>query len=268
MMNKIQAQIMNIRFLRNVWLPVGIAIALSLTSGCVTETKTGMERNADPQKSLQANVDLGLGYMQRGDLARAKEKLDKANSIDSNSAVVHNAFGLLFQVEGDDENAERHFQRSIRIDPHFALAHNNYGAFLYAKGRYGEAIEQLKEATADPFYRARAQVFENLAMCYLKVGNNAEAIGAFKRAISVNPNQAKSLLELAELSYDQPDYVAARDLYSRYVKVAEQNAKSLWLGIRIARVFRDKDEEASYVLMLKNIFPTSEEYRMYQDLVR
>lgn len=238
-----------------------------LLAGCVTET-TGPERKADPQKSLQANVDLGLGYLQRGDLARAKEKLDKALAIDSDSPIVHDAFGLLFQVEGDDETAERHFQRAVRANPRLALVRNNYGAFLFAKGRYGEAIEQLKEATADPFYRARAQVFENLAMCYLRVGDPAQATDAFKRSIAINPNQAKSLLELAELSFEKPDYVTARDLYKRYIKLVEQDARSLWLGIRLARVFQKKDEEASYALMLRNIFPTSEEYREYQDLVR
>lgn len=240
---------------------------LLATGGCVTET-TGPERKANPEKSLQAHVDLGLGYLSRGDLTRAKEKLDRAMEIDGNSAIVHNAFGILYQVDGDSETAERHFQRAIRIDPRFALARNNYGAFLYDQGRYGEAIEQLQAAARDPFYRSRAQVYENLGICYLKIGDAAAARDSFTRAIGINAEQPRSLLELAELAFRQPDYVTARKWYQRFEQISEQSARSLWLGIRIARIFGSRNDEASYALMLKNIFPTSDEYRQYQDSVR
>ena len=246
------------------WL---ILAAVAALSGCVTET-TLQERRADPEKSLQTHVDLGIGYLSRGDLARAKEKLDRAMELDGNSALVHNAFGLLYQVEGEDAIAERHFQRAIRLDPRFALARNNYGALLFEAGRYPEAIAQLRAAAEDPFYRARPQVYENLGVCYLRLPDLAAAEEAFKRAVAMNPSQARSLLELAELAFGRQDYVNAREFYSRYVVEAQQSARGLWLGIRIARVFQDRNQEASYAMMLKNIFPASDEYRQYQESSR
>ena len=233
-------------------------------SGCITET-TGLKRNLDLQKSLQAHIDLGLGYLAQGDLARAKEKLARAMEIDENSASAHNAYGLLFQLEEEMDLAEKHFRRAIQLNPKYALVRNNFGAFRYAEGRYEEAIEQLKVGAQDPFYRARSQVFENLGICYLKTRDKKLAEEAFDHAIALNPRQTRSLLELAELKFGQQDHPQARDLYKRYIAIAEQSARSLWLGIRVAQIFQNRDDVASYALMLKNIFPASLEYQLYRE---
>jgi len=243
---------------------VTVMVVLLLLSGCITETNR-VERKADPVKSLQTHIDLGLGYLAQGDLARAKEKLARALEIDKNSAVVHNAYGLLFQLENETKLAEKHFRRAIRLDPKYAMARNNFGAFLFAESRFEEAIEQLKIGVQDPFYRARSQVYENLGVCYLKTGDKKSAEVAFDRALSLNSRQTRSLLEQAELVFEQQDYTRARDLYQRYIGMAEQSARSLWLGIRVAQIFRNRDEAASYAMMLKNIFPATPEYQMYQE---
>ena len=237
-------------------------ILLLVLSGCITETNRE-ELKADPEKSLQNHIDLGLGYLAQGDLAVAKEKLARAMEIDPNSALTHNAYGLLFQLEEEMKLAEKHFRRAIRLDSNFAMARNNYGAFLFAEGRYEEAIEQLKIGVQDPFYQARSQVYENLGVCYLKLGDTASAEEAFEHAIALNSKQRRSLLELAVLLFGQQDHVNARNLYRRYIEVEEQSARSLWLGVRIAEIFQNDDEAASYILMLRNIFPTSPEYQMY-----
>lgn len=240
-----------------------LALVLAL-SGCITET-TGVKRNVDLQKSLQAHIDLGLGYLAQGDLPRAKEKLARAMEIDPNSASAHNAYGLLFQLEEEIDLAEKHFRRAIRLNSKYSLVRNNFGAFLYAEGRYEEAIEQLKVAVQDPFYRARSQVYENLGVCYLKTRDKKLAQEAFGRSISLNPRQTRSLLELAELQFGQQDYPQARDLYQRYIAIEQQSARSLWLGIRVAQIFQKRDDLASYALMLRNIFPASPEYQLYRE---
>ena len=235
-----------------------------LLSGCITETNRS-KLKADPEKSLQAHIDLGLGYLSKGDLGRAKEKLGRAMELDSNSAVVHNAYGLMFQVEDENGLAEKHFRRAIRLDSKFALARNNYGAFLFAEGRFNEAIEQFKIGVKDPFYRARSQVYENLGVCYLRIDDKKSAEEAFDHAIALNPRQLRSLLEQAVLVFEQQDYTRARSLYRRYIGMVDQSARSLWLGIRVERIFENRNEVASYALRLKNIFPASPEYKLYQE---
>jgi type IV pilus assembly protein PilF len=65
------------------------------------------------------------------------------------------------------------------------------------------------------------------------------------------------------MEYNQQHFVEANQHYRRHLEVSSHTSRSLWLGIRLARKFQRVDEEASFSLMLKNIFPASEEYKQY-----
>jgi type IV pilus assembly protein PilF len=88
------------------------------------------------------------------------------------------------------------------------------------------------------------------------------------RSLQLNPSQARAALELAVLRFDQQSYLQARQLLSRHARVKQPSARSLWLGIQLARILNKSDDEASQALALKNIFPTSQEYQLYQDSIR
>ena len=243
---------------------LGMLVLSVNLSSCVTETTGAIKRAPDPIKQLQSHVDLGIGYISNGEYARAKDNLTKALAIDPNSAQAHNAFGTLFQLEGEDSLAEQHFQHAIDVDPNFSRARNNYGAFLYAKGRYQDAVDQLKVAGDDRLYQRRAQVFENLGISYLKLDQTADAETALIKSIQLNPSQRRALLELSELKYNAKEYVSARQLYARHKRVAGQSARSLWLCIRVSRIFNSEDQEASCSLSLRNVFPNTVEFKQYQ----
>ena len=85
----------------------------------------------------------------------------------------------------------------------------------------------------------------------------------FQRALRLNARQPRALLEMAALSYERREYVPARNYYERYTGLSEQNARSLLLGIRLAKVFADPDKAASYGLQLKRLYPASREYQQY-----
>jgi len=231
-------------------------------SGCVTTT-TGPTHEADPVKSLETNIQLGVGYIRNGEYERAKEKLARAIELDPRSADAYNAYGLLFDVQGETALAEKNYQRALSLDSGFTKGRNNYGAFLFAQERYRDAIKQLEIASEDVFYRARSGVFENLGICYLRIGLIAKAETALNRAISLNPRQPRALLELADMEYGRQHFVEANALFKRYTDVSSHGSRSLWLGIQLARKYGREDEEASYSLMLKNFFPASEEYKQY-----
>jgi type IV pilus assembly protein PilF len=240
-----------------------LILALSaMLSACVTET-TGQQKAASPEKQLQTLVDLGVGYIRNREYARAKDNLSRALLIDPASPLVHNAFGLVYQLEGETEQADIHFKQAI-ADKTYTRAINNYGAFLFAEGRYEESIEQLEVAAVDRFYQNRPLVYENLGVAYLRLGDSVKAEEAFLRSTQLNPGQGRAMLQLAEIRFDQRNYVEARQYYQRYVNTNSQSARSLWLCVRVNRVFEDQDGEASCALLLRNIFPASEEFKMLE----
>jgi len=239
-----------------------IMMLFVLLSGCVTET-TNPKKEVDPVKLEQRLVELGIGYVRQGDYDRAKEHLSKALELNPRSAQVHNTFGVLFQREGEDRLAEEHFVKAIRSDPKLSQARNNYGAFLFEQERFEEAVQQLVVAADDRFYPGRAQVFENLGVSFMRLGNVEGAEESFVRAIELRVDQPRALLELAYIRFDQQNYAEAGRLYQRHEQSAQATARSLLLCTKVSRVFENKDKEASCALVLKNIFPASDEYKEY-----
>lgn len=243
---------------------INILIILGFISGCVTESATGRRDQGNDKEKVESQVSLGVGYMRNGNYDRARENFRAALEIDSRSARAHNYLGLLNQLEGDIETAEQHFEKALRYDRDYTAARNNYGAFLYAQDRYEDAIQELERAARDRTYRNRAQVYENLGVSYLKVDDQEAALDAFRQAIDLNPGQPRALLELASMEFEARNYKRARELYARFDDVSRQTARSLWLGIRLARIFGDEDQEASLSMALKNIFPASPQYEAYK----
>ncbi len=251
---------------RGVFVCVLVSVVVLLT-GCVTEVM-GPEGKLDPEKQLQAYINLGVGYIANGEYGRAKESLKVALELDPKSAQVHHALGRLFQMEGDYDLADEYFKRAISLDPNFTQAQNTYGAFLYSQERYEEAIEHLIIAADDRLYQNRAQVFENLGVCYNKLGNADAAQKAFFRATQLNPRQSRALLELAEIRYSQKNFVEARSYYRRHTSGSSQSARSLLLCIKLAVVFDKPDDKASCALTLRNVFPGTAQFREYERFVK
>ncbi|MBV1877202.1 MAG: type IV pilus biogenesis/stability protein PilW [Pseudomonadales bacterium] len=248
---------------------VFLTVMFTLLAACVTETTGPVKKPIDRAKQLETLVKLGLGYIQNGEYARAKDNLTRALAIDPKSAEALSAFGLVFAREGEIDLAELYFKRAVAAAPNFTAARNNYGAFLYAQNRYSEAVEQLSVASADRLYKRRAQVFENLGVSYMRLGHAAEARAALLRSIQLNPGQSRALLELAEIQLAERDYVQARAFYRRHLKISSQSARSLWVCIRVARIFDSEDQEASCALTLSRFFPGTAEFEQYKlSLVR
>jgi type IV pilus assembly protein PilF len=234
------------------------ACALLLLGACVTESST-MRGPAPPEVQLQAYLDLARGYLEQGAAARARDPLERALQIDPRSAEAHTLMGVFYQGEGEAELAERHFRRALQLDASNPIALNNYGSFLFAQGRFQDALVPLRRLARDPDYRARAQAFENLGVAELMVGNRKEATAAFERALTFNGLSARSNLELAQLYFDSGDLAGAGRHYDVFRNGARQTPSSLCLGIALARETGDVDGLASYQIALRNLYPDSPE---------
>lgn len=245
---------------------VVLATAIFLIGCSTTPTTPEPERNsAEVNELLQRQMDLAVGYLRNRDYARAKEKLNRALEIDDKYSPAHATYGLLFQAEGEIELAEKYFKNAIRFSPEDSQARNMYGAFLFSEKRFHEAVEQLEVASENRFYANRPVVFENLGRSYRRIGDLEGAEYAFTRAIQLNPEQAGATMELADIKFEQQNYVEARNLYRRYSQLAPATSRSLWLCVRLSRIFKNYNEEASCGEALEGIFPNTDEYRFYKE---
>ncbi|MCO7555473.1 MULTISPECIES: type IV pilus biogenesis/stability protein PilW [Pseudomonadaceae] len=244
-------------------LRAALILVLAGLAGCVSTGSVDPMRTAEGrEKARDAYIQLGLGYLQQGAAERAKVPLRKALELDSSSADANAALALVFQTEMEPKLADEHYRKALssRRD---ARILNNYGGFLFEQKRYEEALERFQEAAEDSLYPERSRVFENLGLTALRMKRTDQAKQYFDKSLRLNVQQPVALLEMASLSFDEKQYVPARDYYERYTKIAPQTARSLLLGVRIATVFDDRDQAASLGLQLKRLYPGTPEYQQY-----
>lgn len=253
---------------RGLLLAVLAAMLLILT-GCATRpASSGPGEVGTVEERVRAHLDLSEGYLETGDVNRAKRPLERAEELAPRSWEVQSLRARIATREGDFDLAERHFRQAIRFAGREPRVRNDFGVFLYERERYRESVEQLALAVADPANPQRAIAYENLGLAQLRVGARTEARNAFNRAIMLRERMPVSLLELAELAFEDSDFPQATTYFDRFRGMSRQTPRSLWLGIRLARVYDNPDAEASYALQLRNLYPSSAEFLLYQESLR
>lgn len=250
-----------------------LLLLMLVMSGCVTTTDSPFAREADRQKAVENYVKLATAYVAQGNLDRARHHLDRALELDRDSAAAHAVMGLIYNTEGEVELAEESFRRAIREDAAYTRGRVYYGAFLFANGRYKEAREQFRVASRDTEYEDRGSVFFNLGMTEERLGAREDAATAYRRAVELSRGEARALLALSRVLVELGEFDKASRYYSRLSTIIQRNprmthsAESLYTGIRIARHFGNRDQEASLAMLLKNEYPDSAEYQQYKALI-
>lgn len=237
-------------------------LAFAMT-GCVSSgSGNPMRTSQGRDEARDAYIQLGIGYLQQGESGRAKTPLRKALELDPDSADAHAALALVFQNEMENKLADEHYRKALssRND---ARILNNYGSFLFEQKRYEEAMERFSKAAEDNLYPGRSHVFQNMGMTALKLGQREQAETYFTRALRLDSRQPGALLELALMAYEDQQYVPAKRYYDSFSSLAEQSARSLLLGIRLANIHQDRDLAASLALQLKRLYPGTPEYKQF-----
>jgi type IV pilus assembly protein PilF len=217
------------------------------------------------RRMAETNVQLGLAYMQQGDLETALMKLNRALEQDPKLASAHHSIAILYQRLGNDALAEEHYKTALRLQPDESRAHNNYGQFLCLKGRYVEAEEHFIKAAGSPLYNSIAGALTNAGVCANRIPDVNKAENFFRQALEHDQQYAPALLEMARLTYNAGNHLSARAYLERFMGVARHNAESLWLGVRIEDTLGDKDASSSYALLLKNKFPDTQQAKALKE---
>jgi type IV pilus assembly protein PilF len=240
------------------WLIVSSLVFLSACSG----NSTRPDYVAPDAKAAEINMRLGLNYLQRGDYAIALEKLQKALKQNPNLPSAHNTIALLYQRLGENDKAAEHFEEAVDRAPDYSQAQNNYGVFLCEQGQFAEAEKRFMKAVENPLYETPAQAYENAGLCALREPDIDKAEGYFRKALQINPTLAKSLLQMAEINFNNQNYLQARGYIQRYQSVARWTPQALLLAIKNENKLDDQDAVASYTLIMRSRFPDSDEMQI------
>jgi len=241
-------------------------------SGCVTTVEGPFTLKVNTPLAEKKYVELGLAYLQRGQYENARKYLQRALKINSDSDSAYAAMGLLYQQQGEYKLAEQQFLKALDINNDYTRGRAWYAAFLYSQGRYKEAMEQFQIASKDTSYDSRSQIFINIGHTAERLKQYKLAKGSYLKVIAMNPGSLKPLVDIIDLSVRLNDFLSARRYYSHLQemvrnRVVKQTQKTLELGFLIAHHFKNKDEESSFLLLLKNLYPESDNYHKYKAML-
>jgi len=244
-----------------------IVLLAALCLGACEQIVEVNGHRVDRKVSAQDHVQIASQYFQMGNIEQTHIHLQRALELNPDSAPAYSLQGVVMEQEGDLDAAGKDFKRAVELDGTYSTGRNNYGAFLYHQGQYEEAVRQLQVAADDLGYDARDHAMVNLGRAAAKAGKIALARESFTRALIIHPGMPDCVFELAQLNFDTGDTATAHRYYQQYLSLTQnqvaQDARGLWLGIRLERIYGDTDALASYELALKHLYPDSPEYKAY-----
>lgn len=219
------------------------------------------ERERQTKESAVINVQLASGYIRRGDLEVAEQKLLKAIQHDRKYVPAYTTMAVLKSMIGDLEGAEKYYAKAIDLDPRNPELHNNYGTFLCNSGKLEQAYKEFQLALRNQFYATPETAHANLGYCLLQADEPDFVLAErhLRSALKVDPNMASALLAMGELGLRSNKYLMARAYMQRYHGVARPSAATLWLQIQVENALDDKDFVHKLSRTLIEEFPESPE---------
>jgi type IV pilus assembly protein PilF len=244
-----------------LWVAGIVACALA---GCVTTDDTGNKpkKAEDPEiTASKYNIQLGTAYLQQGNFALAKEKLERALKQNPKDPDVHTSLGLLYDRVGEPKLADKHFREALRLAPDKPDVSNNYAVYLCKNGRVDEGVGRFMSVAGNRYYRTPEVALTNAGVCLRTAKRLDEAEQKFVGAIKVRPNYSEATVQLAGLHLEREELVEARKVVDTYLTAFKPNPDVLLAAVNVARAAKDRMSEEKYSRTLRLEFPDSPQAR-------
>ena len=252
----------------NVKLVFLIVVAVFALSACggsnIKEDKA--ERNR--KEASATNVQLGVGYLRRGEYEIAEEKLLKAIEQDSENVTAYTTMAFLLMQINKMEEAEEYYLDALDIKENDPELRNGYGTYLCRTGRTDDAMEQFKEAYSNPFYKTAYLAYANAGTCLLQAEHYTWAEKMLRKALKYQPELSSALISMAELAIKTKRFMMSRAYVQRYHAINKPSAESLWVQVQAERALGAKEHYYKYARQLLDEFPDSEQAGLVGELGR
>jgi len=195
---------------------------------------------ASPQKKIekarmkdpQYQYNMGLFYLNSGNVDEAIKYLNTALSLNPRYDVALYSLGLAYSMKGNVEEAIKKYQACLKINPNLADAHNLLGTAYEERGLLDKAEQEFRIAIADANYRSKELSFYNLAKLYAAKNKFDEALVYAEKALEMKNN--------FPMGYNLKGMILEK--LSRYKEAIESYEKAL------VYLAKDKDVDISYNL--------------------
>jgi type IV pilus assembly protein PilF len=250
-----------------VWRWVAALALPLLLAACATpgiEPSTGPD-DSDADRRARARFELALAYFTQGQYQTALDEIRQSIAAKPSYAAAHNLRGLILSSMGSNVQAEESFRRAVQLDPRDADTLHNFGWFECQNGRYPQADQWFDRALEIPQYRGLSRTLLAKGLCQLRAEKPAEAERSLLRSYELDPSNAATAYQLADLMLRRSDLERARFYARRLVgNPGSADVQSLWLAVRIEAKARNRAAADTYGRELRRRFPQSREALAYE----
>ena len=128
-------------------------------------------------------------YVQKGDLRKGEEILEKVLEFNPESTQANNDLGYLWADQGKNlERAEKMIRKALAAEPDNAAYLDSLGWVLFKLGKIDEAIPPLERATRESL-GGEATLWDHLGDVLLKAMKTEKAIEAWKTALQFSEDE-------------------------------------------------------------------------------
>ncbi|MFM7200699.1 MAG: tetratricopeptide repeat protein [Myxococcota bacterium] len=203
----------------------GLKEAVLISDVCFPDANTRNQKLVNARKQLGEDLnaqgwkDMGDAYFAGGQLPEAIDSYRRAAQADGNAALSARALleqGNALWLSGEPEEATRAWELASATDVGLAAAWNNLGVMRWREDQLEDARNALKQGVKlEP---GRFELWRNLGKVLLKT-TPQDAMLAWQRASSLNPNDKALLQELAQTQLANGRDADATQTYEKLLKL-------------------------------------------------
>jgi type IV pilus assembly protein PilF len=244
--------------MRKASLLLATATAAALLAGCVSNgQKTVDGRPIDENGAANANMKLGIAYMQQNKLALAKEKLERAEKQDPKNYEVYWGLASLAERLNNPVDAERNYQMAMRLAPGKPEVSNTYAVFLCRNGHVDRALPLYDKVIADPLYPTPWAAATNAAVCLRSEKRNGDAVPYLQKALALRPDFIPAVVELVDVQISTGKPTEARATADKFLGIGRKSPDVLLVAARAAVAEGNCGATEVYSRMLKRDYASS-----------
>jgi len=246
-----------------------VAVFSVVLSACVTqEFESGdtpvVKNQANRDDMAATRISLGLGYLKMGNMAQAKQNLEKAKQFSPSMVQVYTAFAHYYETVGESELTIASFEKALALKSDDADTLNNYGVYLCRQGETEAAEKQFLKAISVPSYLLVAKSYENLSSCFLQKNDFVKAEVYLHKAIMHSPGNSATIFQMVRLQYAMGEFAQAKVFEQRFEKVTRRiTPQSLALAYKVYWKLGQRRIAKNYGTMLVKMYPQSWESQQY-----
>jgi len=248
--------------LRRAGIVVLASVIALVMAGCASQRKNERHR----EDASNYNTQLGIDYLNAGDVPLAKEKLDRALKEAPNNPRVHTARAMLFDRMRLPAQADSEYQVALRLAPNDPDVSNNYAVYLCQIGKDAEGVKRFEAVARNALYLTPWVAYTNAGVCSHANKHDDVAIANFKQALQLRPNFSEAAFQLASLQFSRGDLAGARSSIDTFLGAFDETPDLLLLGVRVAKAQNDRVALVLYSRKLRLNFPSSPQAKVLAEI--